>query len=290
MKLRGSNERALAAINGRARCSGAWLELSAPTNEIVTPAFTWAMLKRNASLDGAARLAVTAGAGTAHVRADVWIDEDADIDTRVATACDDMASLLHVLHAGSTTSDSTATVDTAIEVESRTRRLVDLCTEAGWPCTQGDAGVVVAIDAGGDVYQASLELTPDDRLRATVELIDAPVNASPARAAMALLLLTASAVVRRVKGVAVTRDGVDRLGVAVAGEHVASVADIDLSLSALTVACRAVGRELQALSHDGLARDYLAWRAPVPPDEPEDVLDEQPVTHAMEESTCLQQP
>lgn len=277
MKLRGNHGRALAAINGCMRHAGSWLELSAPTSESVTPSSTWVLLTRNASLDGAARLAVSAGASAAHLRADVFIDDHVDLDKRIAAACEDMCAASRGVNA-----------ETHPSAGPHTRRLVELCGEAEWPCAEREAGdVSVPIDVGFDVYQARLELTPDGRLRAMVDLADAAARGSTARAAMALLLLTASDVVRAVKGVAITRDGVDRFGLAVAGERHCSSAAIDRSLSALTVACRAVGREMHALGREAFASDYLAWRTPAPPDEPEDVVHEQP---AMEDNTCLQQP
>jgi hypothetical protein len=82
--------------------------------------------------------------------------------------------------------------------------------------------------------------------------------------AAGLLLLVASARVRLIKGVIAAGEQTERVGVAAASELPPKSSEaLNRQLQALIAACRLVGRELQALQNETLAREYLASWGPV---------------------------
>jgi len=282
-----------AKIGVRARIVDDWFELTASTADAspIAPARAWPMLQFNAGIDGPTRLALTPGACTTHLRADLFIEDGADlshVEMRVGQVLADLQSRFHDFHQAEDSCElEWPPVDAAPPPDAT--RLVQICTEAGWPCSERASGhVAVAIDAGSAPYQASIERTRSGGLRAVVDLFNSSANTPSSRAATGLLLLGASAVVRSVKGVVITSDDARNAGVAAEIEDPLSGTAVDRALSALTVACRLVGREAQALRDDSLARLYLAYRTPGPFDRSTDTTS---IEHReMEESPCLQLP
>jgi hypothetical protein len=288
-----------AKVGVRARVVDQWLELTASATAAVSLALpaTWSTLRYNTGLNGAVRVALAPGAGDAHLRGEIFAEDDVHLDTRVSALCEEARAAFHALHGRTHPGRSSPGADPT-EVARTPRdghRLVQLCTEAGWPYTERASGrVEVAIECGPAVYPAQLGLTDDGALSAVVDLVDASTLTPTSRAATALLLLTASAVVRCVKGVVVKRDGVEHAGLAAACERPRSAADLDRALAALSVACGLAGREAQALRHQALAHEYLAWRAPVRCAETPDAIiesneDDHDNQYEMEERSCLQQ-
>jgi hypothetical protein len=283
-----------AKLEMRTRLVDEWFELTASTT--VTPlrlAHAWSMLRTNAELTGPARVALAPDADEAHFRGEIFADDDGRLDTRISDLCEGARAACHALYDRTPPGRSgRASEPTAVaHPPPDGSRLVQLCTEAGWPHTERASGrVEVPIACGPAVYQAQLELMADGALYAVADLVDASALTSVARAATALLLLNTSAVVRSVKGVAVRRDGGERAGLAAACERPRSGADVDRALAALTVACDLAGREAQMLRDEGLAREYLAWHAPALLDDVSDKT--QSDNHnqsALEERPCLQQ-
>lgn len=275
-----------------ARVADEWLELSASVGALsVRPALAWPLLRFNASLTGPMRLALAPGAGTIDLRAEIWIEDEVDVEARAAALGHDMRSALSALRDANHVEQSrgAAPIESCGPASSGTDRLVHLCAEAGWPCVERGSGrVTVEIDTGFSSYHARLEHTAGGSVSAIVDLVDAPASPPAPRAAIGLLLLTTAAAVRVVKGVVMTHDEGERAGLAVTCEGAGSSDALDRALSALTVACRLAGREAQALRHEAIALEYLAWRAPAPPDAPAEVAVYNHRT--MKENTCLQQP
>lgn len=283
----------------RGRLVDQWFEVTLPLPAArFAVSDAWSALRSNARFRGAVRVALAIGADEPHLRGEIMVDGDDPLETRVAALRSDAQAALHALHdridADSSPSDPAGVADST----GGERRLVQLCVEAGWPFTErADGSVEVPIECGPSLYHARLRLQDDGALCAVTDLVEASTLTSTGRAAAALLLLNASALVRSVKGVLVRHDGVEHAGLAAACERPRSGADVDRALAAITVACGLAGREAQALRHDALAREYLAWRAPAFYDESRDAsrsfLDDDGQSHintyAMEESPCLQQ-
>jgi hypothetical protein len=257
-----------AKVDVRARLVDPWLELTASTTAMSLPlSRAWSLLHHNAGLSGVVRMALAPDSGEVHVRGEICVEHDGhtDLDTRIRTLCEEAQAAFHGLHhrAQPDRSDPDADPAAVAKPPRDGHRLVQFCTEAGWPFVERAAGrVEVCLDSGPVVYQAQLELTPGGALCAVADLVDASALTSTTRAATALLLLNASALVRSVKAVVVRRDGIDRAGLAAACERPRSGADLDRALSALAVACSLAGREAQTLRREALAREYLAWHVP----------------------------
>jgi hypothetical protein len=296
-------ERALAAdgsdVGVRARIVDQWLELTAAADAVpLAHPQLWSMLRFNADLNGPLRLALAPGAHGAHFRGEMFVEDDTNLDTRVEALLESARSALRALH------DSTRLGRPSLAAESakvgKTPRdghpLVQLCAEAGWPCTErASSRIEIAIDCGRASYQAHLDLTDDGALSAVVDLVDASTLTQASRTATAFLLLIASAVVRSVKAVVVKRDGVEHAGLAAACESPRSGAGLDRALAALSVGCGLAGCEAQALRHEALAREYLAWCAPpllVDESPDDDIVNNQRDNnnqYEVEERPCLQQ-
>lgn len=286
-----------AKVGVRARMADQWFELTASATAAVPLGLsqTWSTLRYNAGLTGAVRVALAPGAVEAHLRGEIFAEDDEHLDTRVSALCEDARASFHALHDRTHLGRSGPAADPTARAEPRDgHRLVQLCAEAGWPYAERASGrVEIPIECGPAFYQAHLELTDEGALSAVTDLVDASTLTSDSRAATALLLLRASATVRSVKGVVVRRDGVERAGLAAACERPRSGADLDRALAALAVACGLAGREAQALRHEALAREYLAWCAPALFDESGDAFDNNQSNDnrqsVMEENPCLQQ-
>lgn len=171
-------------------------------------------------------------------------------------------------------------------------RLAQLCTAAGWPATVRESGLaMVELDAWHTWYHARLEAADDGGLRAIVDLCNVSDCSAVSRSAIDALLLATSAAVgqlRQVRQASVTPDEAEWAGLTTMCADAAAPETLDRALSALTVACRMAGREAQALLHEAIALEYLAWRAPDPPEEPAEVVVFNRLD--LEENTCLQQP
>jgi hypothetical protein len=171
-------------------------------------------------------------------------------------------------------------------------RLAQLCMAAGWPATVRESGLAtVELDAGHARYHARLEAAGVGGLRAIVDLCDVSDCSAASRSAIEALLLATSVAVRQVRQVrqaSVTPDEAEWAGLTTMCADAVAPEALDRALSALTVACRLAGREAQALRHEAIALEYLAWRAPAPPDAPAEVAIYNHRT--MKENTCLQQP
>ena len=288
-----------ANVDVHARVVDQWLELTAA--DAMVRSRSRLPLRDNADLQGPVRRAVAPGAHGVHLRGEIFVEDDTNLDTRVDALLESARSTVRALR------DSTRLGRPNLAAESTTvaetprdrHRLVQLCAEAGWPCAERASGrIEITIECGPASYQAHLELTDDGALSAVVDLVDSSTLTQCSRTATASLLLTASAVVRSAKAVVVKRDGVEHAGLAAACERPRSSADLDRALAALSVACGFAGREAQALRHEPLAREYLAWCAPLLDESPDDDIvnnqsdrnqSDNNNQYEVEESPCLQQ-
>ena len=139
--------------------------------------------------------------------------------------------------------------------------LRELLADTGWQSVEHAGGnLMVDLDSGSDFRQALVEAGPDGRLRASVELARWESHVPSSRDAMAVLLLTASSVVRMVRPVAVIRD--DRITARFEFWLVSNAGSALLGrgLAALSVACRLCSREAAILNNERIAERYLAVR------------------------------
>jgi hypothetical protein len=138
-------------------------------------------------------------------------------------------------------------------------RFASLCVEAGWaPATKVSGEVALELTTDCGVFEAQLDSSAGSGIRLLVRLFDIRAYSNVCFEAAGLFLLVASARVRSIKGVIAAGNQAEFFGVAAASEVPRSPGALSRSLQALTVACRLVGREMQALQNETLAREYLA--------------------------------
>lgn len=241
-----------------ARLSGEWLELNAhmPAGWLTREHGVWPLLQFNALCDGPARLVLDRRAPRVDLRADLFVEDESNLDRRVADLCEDLRSAVHALQAGPdvTAPRPDATSPSRVSLPD----LAQLCADAGWPGTERAPGdLAVVFDTAAGSFTARLAFAGRDRLTAVVDLADATAFAPASRHAAGVLLLRASALVRSVKGLAVrSAEMAETLCLAVVADDVTTGA-IHRALSALAVGVDLVAREAQALQHEPLARAYL---------------------------------
>lgn len=261
-------------IEARARIAGeGWLELRTPGPQPVslcTEALAWPLLCLNARLNGCARVACRPD-GALEVRAELFIGTDEDeredsngrLGARAIALCDDVRAAHHdlcMVLAGQQPEPAPVRAGSVGEIE----RLVGLCDEAGWTTDRDGSGAVrVLIDGPSTVVHASVALSTDLRLQAAAPFVTKPLTSQASREAIALSLLRVAATVRAVKGTTLPAGDLWLPGVGSSAEApLRSAADLDRALSALAVAYRLAGREVEALQDEALAREYLAWQYP----------------------------
>jgi hypothetical protein len=240
-----------------------WIRVSRPVD--THEESRWSLLRANQAFDGAARVAGD-GNGGLEVGGEIAIDDrtpdalphEHELDRRVAGLCDDVAAAARRLSGGpppdDTPVDSPPTDDDGA--------LVQWSAEAGWaasPLAPGRASC--PLEVAGDALSLTLALGPEGRLHAVVVLSRDAVTSPVSQEAIARLLLDATAHLRTIKGVVVRERGEELPGLAVAAERrPANPATLQRALAALSVASAVVGREVQALVDERLARDYLLLR------------------------------
>jgi hypothetical protein len=282
-----------ARLRLRARVAGEdWLVVTARSRAADTS--WWQLLRLHSGLGGCARLARTHGGGL-QVRGEISLHDgstagegaggcDISFGDRVALLCADVSAAAHARLEPLADRPADPHAVPAFDTE----RLVELCADAGWSASRRASGQVeVTLDTRVDTYQATLSLEHGSRFQAFVPLTAFPLESTESRDAIALLLLDAGADLRAVKGLAVRRGDAEWAALAAACERVpAGPAAVDRALAALSVACRSVGREAQALQDQTLAREYLTLRdsrrlqAGIPRHEP----------RQQEDTSCLQLP
>jgi hypothetical protein len=256
-----------------AMLAGDWLLLDAGLGAVAESGELWRLLGANARLGGPGKFARERG--RLRLRAEIALDEEIDLASRLRETCDSLREALRVLHgeagraevAGREGSESAAEggEDAGSEVaesESCAKGLKALCEEAGWDCVEKDGGRLAAqLEAGGAFRQATLAAGACGRLSASVELFRAAGLGDVSRHAVAALLLGASASLRLARAAAVEHaDGAVAARFEVSFRTRPRAAELGHTLSALSVACAEFGREAEALCDARVAARFVAAR------------------------------
>jgi len=273
----------LSILNGevlplQARMTSGWLALTASLPSSARAVYGDLLaLQVNEHLPGSARVARLFGDHEPHVRADTWIEHAQDLTGWLSASCSALTTAAHAFTsidnqpAGATSASSQLVAD----VERA-------CCESGWPAASGDrSSLRVEISTRTGVYTARMMAVADSAAAFVVELADMAGCPHVCRRATAALLLAASGSLRLVKGAFVQNDGTEMASL-VSPFDLALGPWTDEALSALTVGCQLVGREVQALLDEGLAAEYLALSG-VP-----DEHDARTLVEQEEEQPCLQ--
>jgi hypothetical protein len=133
-------------------------------------------------------------------------------------------------------------------------------SEAGWPVSGSDReGLRVDLDVPGAFHQARVE-DHHGGVRFAADIVRIEPLRTTTRPALALLLLSASALVRMARAAVERTSGEEAVRFEVVFDAAPSAAEIAHALSALSVACRGFAREAKALADEAVAMRYLELR------------------------------
>ncbi len=156
-------------------------------------------LRWNARLAGEAKLALTPRPWRLRLRAELPVDYDADMATRIAATLDGLHEACALLANSDASAGAVLASRAALEPGESGHSAEDLYAllrETGWPFQERTPELAaVELPTRGDSSRVLVEAT-DAGLRAGVELLQVDVPDPPSRLAMATLLLSASGSVR----------------------------------------------------------------------------------------------
>ncbi len=220
-------------------------------------------LARNAAEPGPAKLVAVGCAAQLSARADIVLIDGLAPAARIREA---IGGLLHLARDGERAADMDAAAGQQHDDEAEWGAIREHVTaaigEAGWACHErSNLDVVVDLDVPGQFRQATVRPGHRTSIALRVDLVRVSQGADAVHRALAALLLTATGVVRMVKAGVMREAGADVFFVRCHVGHDASVDEMRHALSALTVACRLVGREADVMAVDAaIARAYLEAR------------------------------
>ncbi len=253
-----------AAHQGTARVEAGWLTVDIePAGR--QPADPWAMLLATAEAPAGVKLTMDEACGTSHLLGELSLalDETCELDQRVGELLGGVKDFLAASKGGKqpTAHEGGASSAVASAPPGPAPAAAELCREAGWPFTERSEGrVAVMLELQRQPFQAVVEPRPNGALVASVTLASGrEPPCDPHRRALALLLLSASRSVRLVRAAAVEEaDGRFEARLEVALRFGAGAGDLADALSALSVACRWCGPEVELVHESSLiAETYL---------------------------------
>jgi hypothetical protein len=241
-------------LPARARLRDQWLELTAPIAPESQDGGPWALLERNGTVPGPARV-VGVDAGLA-LRVDVPVHDRPAMGGRLHAACD----AIRRWH-GPAGDTSQAPAETQPLSEAERERWIAAAAEFGRAIADGPGGhLAVSLPVSGRDGQARVAPSNGDATvavrvatcerhdRATLDAIGAFLL----RGTGALALVRAA-----VRPGAGLEPAAAQIVLEVALPRIVDGVELDATLSALTVACRHCARETRALTDARLARAYL---------------------------------
>jgi hypothetical protein len=239
-----------------------WLLIHADACGPVENLAPWEALIWNGRIDGAARLFFKLPEQMIGVRAEIpLVDEGGIVPDLVATLAgfEQAASLVQDPSSRETNAESQPNHEESDQESGPTT--AQFLVETGWPFTERARGsYMVELENKGDFYQALVETRPDGSHMTSVELVARDTFECVSREALALLLLTASGVIRMVRPVVEDFNGRITARFEIQFSAGADAAFLDRVLSSLSVACRLCGREAAVLNNLRVAGKYLAVR------------------------------
>jgi hypothetical protein len=252
-----------------------WLVLDAPLPAADHAGWppAWQLLRLNAGLDGASRIVRSPEDSDLRLRSEIPLDEEVNLFARVRETCAGFERASDTLQGECTPGDlaaewparpgpSVAAPQLGREPETDAVDLARLCTQAGWPFVTRDEGRL-AVDLGldGEGPPAVIARRADGSVETAADLVRGDDLTALCREAVAWLLVAASGLVRFAKPAVRTGEGRSVARVEVTFPTPPCAAELGHALSALSVACGLVAREVQVLRDDRVAREYLSSRA-----------------------------
>ena len=247
-------------FEGTAALDGTWLALDVPMDPGADDEVTlWNHVLINGQLDHDCRVA--RWGSDAALRSDMHIATLHPVDERIAWACEGLRNAHDILADGGRKGGSDEDVATSPEQRAF---LEQSCRDAGWePVAAADntTQVRVDLDVRHGPHRAELALLPSGAIRAevTAHRMATDKLTTASRAALAVLLLRASAVVRMTRGFARTRGSRTIMGFGVTCAPTAAMtAELAHALSALSVVCGLCSsEEIEVLTNEAMAALFL---------------------------------
>ncbi len=250
------------ALPIRARLIDDWLQIRSELGSASEKTSIWSALELNVRLDGAAKLALDIQDRSMLVCAEIPLDRDTpvgpDLDATLA-GFEQAAFLIR----GETiqVAESQPRAATYPLPQEATLQLRELLAEVGMSYVERPGGsFMVDIENKRDFHQALVEKKPNGSCRASLELGRWDSHVPASRDALAVLLLTASGLIRMVRPVAEKCGERITVRFEIQLAPHASSALLSRGLAALSVACRLCGREVNILNNERIAGQYLAVR------------------------------
>jgi hypothetical protein len=242
-----------------ARAREHWLHLDAPLKTGAAQSYdAWQLLQLNQGLGGLSKLALLPGQPVLRVRAEIPLDEDVDLQTRLREACAGMKAASGRLHGEEKEEQTRAYSLTSDESDAiKGSELRQRCEESGWKFTERTARkLAVDLEVGSGFYQAIVEEQAGGSVSVAVELASDAAFSESSKRAIGTLLLRASAEVRLAR--AVVKEGDKGASFEVLFQTTPCAAELSHALAALAVACGLCGQETVMMQDEFVARNYLA--------------------------------
>jgi hypothetical protein len=223
----------------------------------------WALLCRNALLPPGVKFALGPGLALL-LRAELFLESAVPLMERLPEVTKQWVQVM-------TAQPSSAAADAgpAAEAESAARAadLGRLAAAAQWPLNQRASGRMdVPLEVPGRALSARLT-TAGNTLRVAAEFAGWPQLGSASRAALGLLLLSATQAVSLARAFARELPERAAVGAEVVFQGEPAVPELEAALSALSVFAGLCGEELRALADGAIAEEFLALRGVFPPEQ-----------------------
>jgi hypothetical protein len=245
-----------------ARVREHWLHLDAPLKMDASQGRdAWQLLELNRDLGGLSKLALLHGQSALRVRAEIPLDEDVDLQTRLREACAGMKAASGRLHGER--KEELARVDSltaSAELDATGGSwLRQRCEESGWKFTERTpAKLAVDLEVGSGFYQAIVEEKAGGAVSIAVELTSDAAFGEHSKRAIGWLLLRASAEVRLARAVIEETSEAASASFEALFQTRPCAAELGHALSALAVACGLCGQEAVMMRDEVVAKNYLA--------------------------------
>lgn len=228
-------------------------EILTPPQKAALTSDPWQIALANANLVGVSRLSFSAEDQSLILRADIPMTRKLAPDSLVK-AFDDLTLALDRLSGSK--SPGTKIIERPNYLPPDVRQT---CEEHGWNITERqDRTLLIDLASGDAFHQARVGFSDSGGITLAADVIRMDEPSKVSKAAIGSLLGRVSAVIRMVRPCVARSDERYVVRLEAALPRMPAEHDIHEGLSALSVACRMCGRELEILRDEHFAGEYLA--------------------------------
>ncbi|MEW6741302.1 MAG: hypothetical protein AB1486_00970 [Planctomycetota bacterium] len=261
-----------AAIPVKVTLDGVWVALQAPSGVPACGQDPWELLVLNGRIEGPSKFALDPGRFVPHLRAEVPLDDEVHLTSRLAAAFSGIrvghAALLSPQSGGETPAsrwDHVGQVGRSEDQRSVADRLridlTELCNDSGWPFTEREGGSL-AVDLGVRAGFQQARVTREGSGETCASVSVARLGALPqvCRDALGVFLLTACRLVRLARATIDEQKGRSQVSFEVRLADPLSAGELGHALGALSAACRHFAAEVVSLQVPAVAERFLQLR------------------------------